>query len=265
MKVQDRSGDFAGQVALVTGAAQGIGAAVAAALAQQGARVVLLDREADGIETLTHALRQTGAEVMPCVLDLRDGAAITATVDETVRRFGRIDLLANVAGVLHAGDGTTLSDAAWEDSFAINTTAVFRLCRAATRQMLTQGSGCVVTVGSNAAHVPRLGMAAYAASKAATVHFMRCLALELAPHGIRCNTVSPGSTDTPMQRAFAPTPEHVQAVLRGAAERYRLGIPLGRIATPQDIAEAVCFLASHRARHITMHDLVIDGGATLGA
>jgi len=257
--------DFSGQVALVTGAAQGIGAAVAEALAQRGAHLVLLDRDAEGLQRQASALQQTGVEVLVRALDLRDAAAIEAAVAVAQAHFGRIDLLVNVAGVLHAGDATELSDEAWEDSFAINTTAVFRLCRAVSRHMLARSSGTIVTVGSNAAHVPRLGMAAYAASKAATAHLMRCLALELAPHGIRCNTVSPGSTDTPMQRAFAPTPGHVETVLRGAPERYRVGIPLGRIATPQDIAEGVCFLASPQARHITMHDLLIDGGATLGA
>lgn len=257
--------DFSGQVALVTGAAQGIGAAVAEALAQRGAHLVLLDRDEEGLQRQASALRQLGADVLVRALDLRDAGAIEAAVATVQAHFGRIDLLVNVAGVLHAGDTTELSDEAWEDSFAINTTAVFRLCRAVSRHMLARSSGTIVTVGSNAAHVPRLGMAAYAASKAATAHLMRCLALELAPHGIRCNTVSPGSTDTPMQRAFAPTSEHVETVLRGAPERYRVGIPLGRIATPQDIAEGVCFLASPQARHITMHDLLIDGGATLGA
>lgn len=257
--------DFAGQLALVTGAAAGIGAAVAKRLAEQGARIALVDRDADSLNAQAEALGAQGYEVRPYRLDLRDAKALDATVAEIEHSFGPIELLANVAGVLHAGDTLDLDDAAWEDTFAINTTAVFRLCRATARYMQPRGRGCIVTVASNAAHAPRLGMAAYAASKAATVHFMRCLALELAPHGIRCNSVSPGSTDTPMQRAFAQTPEQVQKVLHGNLERYRLGIPLGRIADPEDIAEAVCFLASPRARQITMHDLVVDGGATLGA
>ncbi|MFC0708547.1 2,3-dihydro-2,3-dihydroxybenzoate dehydrogenase [Azorhizophilus paspali] len=260
-----KTSEFAGRVALVTGAAAGIGAAVATALGRREARLVLLDRDAGALQAQAESLRAIGCEVLACTLDLRDAQALEAAVAEGERVLGPIDLLANVAGVLFSGGTLELTDQAWEDTFAINTTAVFRLCRAVARGMLERKRGCIVTVASNAAHAPRLGMAAYAASKAATAHYMRCLALELAPHGIRCNTVSPGSTDTPMQRAFAPTPEQVQNVLSGSLERYRLGIPLGRIATPEDIADAVCFLASEQARHITMHDLVVDGGATLGA
>lgn len=258
--------EFSGQIALVTGAAAGIGAAVADLLLAQGAELALIDRDAEGLQQQARdwQARYPERRIRLFPLDVRDGAALAQVVDEVESQLGPIEVLVNVAGVLFPGDTLSLDDEAWENSFAINTTAVFRLCRAVARRMQPRGRGSIVTVSSNAAHVPRLGMTAYAASKAATTHFMRCLALELAPSGIRCNTVSPGSTDTPMQQAFAPTPEHVAAVLRGNLDRYRLGIPLGRIASPQDIAEAVCFLASSRARHITLHDLVIDGGATLG-
>ncbi|MGH3239893.1 MAG: SDR family oxidoreductase, partial [Spirillospora sp.] len=108
--------------------------------------------------------------------------------------------------------------------------------------------------------VPRGGMAAYAASKAAAAHLTRCLGLEMAPHGVRCNIVSPGSTDTPMLRALG-----AGDVIAGDAAAFRTGIPLGRIAAPADIAEAVLFLLSERARHITMHELYVDGGAALRA
>lgn len=257
--------EFAGALALVTGAAGGIGAAVAARLAEGGADLLLTDRDAATLAEQARALRGLGVRVETRPLDLRDAAAIETFLAGMPAEFGVPTLLVNVAGVLCMGDATTLEDEAWEESFAINTTAVFRLSRACARLMKPRRQGAIVTVGSNAAHAPRLGMAAYAASKAATAHFMRCLALELAPHGIRCNTVSPGSTDTAMQRAFAASPEQVRAVLEGDAGRFRLGIPLARIASPADIAEAVCFLASPRARHVTMQDLVVDGGATLGA
>jgi 2,3-dihydro-2,3-dihydroxybenzoate dehydrogenase len=108
-------------------------------------------------------------------------------------------------------------------------------------------------------------MAAYAASKAAAAHFTRCLGLELAGLGIRCNVVSPGSTDTPMQRALWTDDAGVEAVVAGRPDLFKPGIPLGRIAAAEDVADAVVFLASDRARHITMHDLYVDGGATLRA
>ena len=107
-------------------------------------------------------------------------------------------------------------------------------------------------------------MAAYAASKAASTMFTKCLGLELAQHNIRCNVVSPGSTDTAMQRALWADENGAQAVIAGSPETFRVGIPLRRIASPEDVAEAVSFLVSERARHITLHDLYVDGGATLG-
>ena len=128
--------------------------------------------------------------------------------------------------------------------------------------------GSIVTVASNAAGIPRTSMAAYAASKAAAVMFTKCLGLEVAPLGVRCNTVSPGSTLTDMQRGMWTTGDEeaaVRRVVEGDAKTYRTGIPLGRIADPSDIADAVAFLVSDRARHITMHDLYVDGGATLRA
>jgi 2,3-dihydro-2,3-dihydroxybenzoate dehydrogenase len=124
-------------------------------------------------------------------------------------------------------------------------------------------SGVIVTVASNASSVPRQQMAAYAASKAASTQFTRCLGLELAEFGIRCNVVSPGSTDTDMQRQLWTSPDGERAAIAGSPASFRLGIPLGRIANAADIAEAVCFMASDSARHITMHDLRVDGGATL--
>jgi 2,3-dihydro-2,3-dihydroxybenzoate dehydrogenase len=125
-----------------------------------------------------------------------------------------------------------------------------------------RGAGAIITVSSNAGGVPRTNMAAYAASKAAATMFTRCLGLELARSGIRCNVVSPGSTGTAMQQVLGAAPE---AVIAGDPGSYRVGIPLGRIADPADIADAVVFLASDQARHITMQDLYVDGGATLRA
>lgn len=259
--------EFAGKIALVTGAAQGIGAAVASALLQQGAAVGMLDRQVDKLQAQANALATQVApgRVLPLVADISRTASVAAAVERLERELGPIDILVNVAGILRMNDVLAASDADWDAVFAVNAGGVFRTSRAVAERMMPRRRGVIITVGSNAAAVPRMGMAAYAASKAAAMHFTRCLGLELAASGIRCNNVSPGATDTEMQRQLGHGPQAQEALLHGTPQQYRLGIPLGRIASPQDIAQAVCFLASDRARHITMHDLRVDGGATLAA
>ncbi|ATB27483.1 2,3-dihydro-2,3-dihydroxybenzoate dehydrogenase [Melittangium boletus] len=251
------------KVALVTGAAQGIGAAVARALSGD-AMIVALDTKAEGLSALVAELRARGARAEAIVADVSDSAAVEAAVERIERDLGPISVLVNVAGVLRVGPVVSFSDEDWAATFAVNTHGVFHVSRAVARRMVPRKEGVIVTVGSNAAGMPRMNMAAYAASKAATTLFTKCLGLELARHGIRCNVVSPGSTDTDMQRSLWTDEHGANAVIAGAPEAFRVGIPLRRIATPDDIAEAVLFLVSERARHITLHDLCVDGGATLG-
>ncbi|MEV0650151.1 2,3-dihydro-2,3-dihydroxybenzoate dehydrogenase [Phytomonospora sp. NPDC050363] len=238
-------------IAVVTGAAGGIGAAVAEALAGRGQIVAGLDRS------------RPAADIAWYDTDVTDSKAVDEAVDAVEEEIGPVSLLVNVAGILRTGPAAEMSDEDWAAIFAVNATGVMHLCRAVARHMLPRRAGSIVTVGSNAAGVPRAGMAAYAASKAAAAHYTRCLGLELAPHGIRCNIVSPGSTDTPMQRALWTDDRGADAVIAGDPAAFKVGIPLGRIADPADVAEAVCFLASDAARHITMQDLYVDGGATL--
>jgi 2,3-dihydro-2,3-dihydroxybenzoate dehydrogenase len=248
--------EFTNKTAVVTGAAQGIGAAVVRALAERGARVAALDTNADGLNILAAEL---GGPVTPFPTNVRDSAAVEETIDRIERDLGPIDILVNVAGILRMNSLASLTDEDWAATFAVNTTGVFNISRAVTRRMVPRRSGVVVTVGSNAATTPRMRMAAYAAS----AQFTKCLGLELAQYGIRCNVVSPGSTDTAMQRQlWTDAAAGAESVIRGDLETHRLGIPLARLADPSDIADAVVFLASDRARHITMHDLRVDGGAT---
>ena len=246
--------------AFVTGAGAGIGRAVALAFARDGVEVAAVDRDPEGIGKL--AAEQD--KVRAYVADVSNAAQVDAVVAAAEAELGPIAVLVNVAGILRTGPVVGCSDEDWADSFAVNAGGVFHTSRAVARRMVRRRSGVIVTVSSNAAGVPRAGMAAYAASKAAATHFTKSLGLELAPYGIRCNVVAPGSTDTAMQRAMwngaGPA-----AVISGDLAGFRTGIPLGRIAEPADIADAVLFLASDRARHITMHDLYVDGGATLRA
>ncbi|MEV0263571.1 2,3-dihydro-2,3-dihydroxybenzoate dehydrogenase [Streptomyces sp. NPDC050617] len=255
--------ELAGRVALVTGAGQGIGEAVVRALIERGAKVAALDATPDGIKALETEFG--AARVTAHLADVTDSAAVERVMDDVERAAGPLDILVNVAGVLHTAPVVDLTDEDWNATFAVNTTGVFNTSRAAARRMSERRAGCMVTVGSNAAGVPRTSMAAYAASKAAATMFTKCLGLELARSGIRCNVVSPGSTDTAMQRNMWTDPQAPLRVIDGDPSTYRVGIPLGRIAEPSDIADAVAFLVSDRARHITMHDLYVDGGATLRA
>ena len=251
---------IAGTVALVTGAARGIGAAVVDGLVRDGATVAAVDIDPSRSARVATG---SGGQVVPFTADVRDSNAVARVVDEVERDLGPLGIAVSVAGVLLPGSVCDTTDEDWATTLAVNATGSFLVLREVARRMVPRKHGAFVTVGSNAAKVPRTGMAAYAASKAAATMLTRCLGLELAEHGIRCNVVSPGSTDTPMQRQLWTDDNGAARVIAGSPEQFRVGIPLGRIADPDDIAEAVRFLVSDRARHITMHNLVVDGGATL--
>jgi 2,3-dihydro-2,3-dihydroxybenzoate dehydrogenase len=257
--------EFNNKVVLVTGAAQGIGAAVAQAMAHQGAILALCDLQGPAVAAQAAQLRANGAKAHSFALDVSQSGSVNEVVTGIERDIGPIAALVNVAGVLHPGAIIECTDADWEHTFTVNTGGVFRLCRAVAPHMMARTSGVIITVASNAANVPRQHMAAYCASKAASTQFMRCLGLELAPYGIRCNVVAPGSTDTAMQRQLWQDEHAEKSVIEGNLQTYRLGIPLGRMAQASNIADAVCFLASAAAAQITMQTLCVDGGATLGA
>ncbi|MFC9710708.1 2,3-dihydro-2,3-dihydroxybenzoate dehydrogenase [Paenibacillus sp. NPDC056933] len=254
-----------GKVAVVTGAAQGIGQSVARLFAEQGAIVAAVDIREDQLNQLVTDLRNQGHQATACPVDISDHQAVEAVVQLIEETVGPIGILVNAAGVLYTGAVSELRDEEWTKTFDVNTHGVFYMSRAVVRNMAERQSGAIVTVGSNASGVPRMHMSAYAASKAASTIFTKCLALEYASQHIRCNIVSPGSTDTAMQRALWQDEQGAQEVIAGSQEDYRLGIPLNRLALPSDIADSVLFMVSDQARHITMHDLCVDGGATLGA
>lgn len=221
----------------------------------------MTDRSADRAASIAGAI---GRSAVARALDVTDRSAVLDVVAGVESDVGPIGILVNAAGVLTPAPALETDDETWDRTFAVNTTGVFAVCRAVARRMTPRGTGSIVTIASNSAGVPRTGMAAYGASKAASASFTRSLGLELAPHGIRCNVVAPGSTDTAMLRdLFAGDPDAERRTIDGDLATFKPGIPLGRIATPDDIADAVRFLVSDRARHITMHDLYVDGGATL--
>ncbi|WP_341667994.1 2,3-dihydro-2,3-dihydroxybenzoate dehydrogenase [Alcaligenes sp. SDU_A2] len=253
--------EFSGECIAVTGAASGIGAAVTRQLLAQGARVIALDLDAEGLTRLGDADSQ---ERLSChLVDVSNAQAVNLALDQGQAKLGAIQRLACVAGMLQMGRIAELSNEQWDRVFAVNTTGVFNVCRHVAQGMMERRQGAIVTVSSNSAATPRIAMGAYAASKAAVTQLSRCLGLELAEYGIRVNIVSPGSTDTAMQQAMWKQGSSRETVIAGSGEHYRLGIPLQKIATPDEVAQAVLFLLSDRASHITLSDLRVDGGATL--
>lgn len=246
---------FRGRRVLVTGAAGGIGRCVAERFLELDAQVIGLDRS---------LAKEPVSFRMLCV-DLTDRAAVKAASDSLKAEADGLDVLVNAAGVLRLGPAELLSDEDWNACIDVNAGGAFHLLQQWIPVFQRQRRGAIVNVASNAAHVPRTGMAAYCASKAALAALSHCVALELAPYGVRCNVVSPGSTDTPMLAGMLNNPAERERLLSGLPDQYKLGIPLRKIATPDDVADVVLYLASDHAGHVTLQDIVVDGGATLGA
>ncbi|MFD3869497.1 2,3-dihydro-2,3-dihydroxybenzoate dehydrogenase [Streptomyces sp. NPDC058623] len=251
-------------VALVTGAAGGIGAAVVRELAERGASVAAVDLAGERLRETVEKHIADGLRVRAFPADVSDAAAVARLVDEVERELGPIDHLVNAAGVLRPCEALELTEEDWQATFAVNATGVFLVSREVVDRMAGRGRGAVVTVASNASGTPRTRMAAYAASKAAATMFTKCLGLEVAARGVRCNIVAPGSTDTPMLTSLWRDGSALAQTLEGDLGAYRVGIPLGRLAAPCDIAHAVGFLLSPEAAHITLQTLTVDGGAALG-
>lgn len=247
--------DFNGQTVWVTGAGKGIGYATALAFVDAGAAVTGFDLAFDGDDYpfATEAL------------DVADAHQVAQVCERVLAKTERLDVLVNAAGILRMGATDALSLADWQQTFAVNVGGAFNLFQQTMAQFRRQQGGAIVTVASDAAHTPRIGMSAYGASKAALKSLALTVGLELASAGVRCNIVSPGSTDTDMQRVLWVSDDAEQQRIRGFAEQFKLGIPLGKIAHPQEIANTILFLASSSASHITLQDIVVDGGSTLGA
>lgn len=250
---------LSGKVALVTGATSGIGKAVGVGFAEAGASLMLIGRDPDRGDRSLESIRSHGAPAELVLGDVADAAVCERAVTATVERFGRIDVLVNGAGVIYRGDALETPDDAWRRSMAINVDAVFYLSRAAVRVMKSQGGGSIVNIASNVGLVGCHGLAAYCATKGAVVQLTRAMALDHAKDGVRVNAVCPGAVDTPMLvSGHERSGLSDEDVLRRNAD----AIPQGRVATSQEVAALVLFLACDGSRHITGTAIPIDGGYT---
>ena len=250
-------GQLSDKIAIVTGAGGGIGSAAARLLAARGARVVLADIQLTAAEQVAELIAQAGGEALPVFLDLASEASIIALVRTARDRFGRIDVLHNNAADLSPGlsnrdgDIEAMEAEVWDRTFTVNLRGTMLCCKYVLPHMVSNGGGSIINTASNLGMQGNLGQAAYAASKAAVIQLSRSIATSHGRRGIRCNTVSPGLVMTPAARDNLPPQLHT--IVAGETLTPYLGIP-------EDIANAVAFLASDDARYVTGHNLVVDGG-----
>jgi 3-oxoacyl-[acyl-carrier protein] reductase len=244
MRLHDR-------VALITGAARGIGLGIARVFAREGARLALIDLDAAGVQQAQAQVEAEGGEALAFPLDVTDGAGGRAVIADLLARWGRVDILVNNAGIYEILPFEEIDEARWDRVMAVNLKGAFLCSQAVVAPMKAQGWGRIINVASSAGKTGgTLAGAHYSVSKAGLICLTKQLARELGPHGITVNAVAPGRIDTPM----------IQAATEAENEEFRRRTPLGRLGTPEDVAAAVLFLASEEASFITGEILDVNGG-----
>jgi 3-oxoacyl-[acyl-carrier protein] reductase len=241
--------DLSGRVALVTGASRGIGRAIAERLAAQGSLVVAAAR-GEHARAVVETIAAAGGQAEAVSLDVTEEGASARLVASTLERHTRIDILVNNAGIARDQLMLRMKREDWDAVLATNLTGAFALTQAVLKPMIRQRGGRIISISSVVAQRGNAGQANYAASKAGLIGFTKAVALEVASRGITVNVVAPGLVETDMTRA----------ITERAREEWVSDIPLRRLGTPDDVAAAVCFLASDEASYITGHVLAVNGG-----
>jgi len=242
-----------GKVAIVTGAARGIGAAIAGALASDGADCVLGDLRVEDLAETASAVEAAGRRSLAVSVDVSDPASAQAMVDKAVDTFGGVHILVNNAGITRDGLLVRMSDEAWAQVLAVNLTGTFNCIKAVSRPMMKARQGSIVNIASIIGQIGNAGQANYSASKAGVIALTKTAARELASRGIRVNAVAPGYIDTAMTQKLSDD-------VRGA---MLARIPLGVLGKPRDVADVVRFLCGDQARYVTGQVIRVDGGMVM--
>ncbi len=249
--------EFRDRVALVVGGASGIGRATCLGFAAGGAWVAVADINVEGAEAVAEEIRRAEGQALAVPMDVTDRASVEAGVQRVLEAWSRIDILVNAAGWDRIVPFLESTEELWDRILAINFRGVLNTCHVVLPHMVARGGGVVVNISSDAGRVGSSGEAVYSGAKGAVIAFSKALAREMARHNIRVNVVAPGITDTPLLRSIieAGNEKLIDAIVRST--------PLRRMARPEEVAEAVLFLASDRASFITGQTLSVSGGLTM--
>jgi NAD(P)-dependent dehydrogenase (short-subunit alcohol dehydrogenase family) len=246
------------RVAVVTGAASGIGLGIAKRLAAAGHAVALLDRDGPGVHKAAEELSKPGSRAVAYEVDVADRGGLERVFEAVRKDLGQVAILVTSAGIESFDDTLTLTPEKWDRVLSINLTGTFTCMQLAVRDMVAGGWGRIVTISSSSAQSGALRMAHYVASKAGVIGLTKALALELAPHGITVNTIPPGMIDTPMLRRAEANGDLFK--IEKLASRM---IPVGRAGTPEDVAATCGFLCSEEAAFVTGQVIGVNGGMVL--
>lgn len=244
------------RVVLVTGGSRGIGRAIAEKFSAYGATVVIGSRTVTEVEDTVAAIEAGGGRIQGHALDVGDPKSVKEFVEFVYAQQDQVDILVNCAGMNRRHPAVDYPEADWNEVLNINLTGTYRMCREVGQRMIQQGGGAIVNIASMLSHIATPYQAAYAASKGALLQYTKVLAVEWAPYNIRVNAVSPGYIETPLTAAVLSLPAYRQQLLAKT--------PQGRFGHPEEVAEAVCFLASPAPSFITGVTLPVDGGFLTG-
>jgi 3-oxoacyl-[acyl-carrier protein] reductase len=254
---------FEGKVALITGAGRNIGAAIARAFGAEGANVAVIDINGPSAHETARNIQAGGRKTRAWALDVGDSSAVAKIVNEVREHFGTIHILVNNAALISRAIGIShtvieMSEELWDQFFRVNIKGAFLMSREVARIMINDGvRGRIINITSGSAETARIGDGAYCCTKAALAMFTRVLAMELAPHTITVNSVSPGLIQYPQEEPLTPARrKYVEAMLQG--------IPLKRCGTPEEVARAVLFLAEDQSEYITATSVAVNGGSLAG-